>query len=210
MNLGLRAAVLGALVLGTGCDARLMPRKAELFAPWEEGLTLGYENPSLPAAQRLQERFQVRVKEARPSAAGRVVVLTTTTLTGAIDITFLQTDGGVLLGSDPDGRTRVLPKGFPDRTSQWEDRGVFHQVVGRACVTLPGVRFGEPGPAEGVWVEASPLHAAGPRTRTLYLPGIGEAETLVWKDGQWQAVFRLASRGFTDLPVIHNHGVAHE
>ena len=213
MKLGVPAAVLCALVLGTGCDQKLMPRKAAFFAPWEEGLTLGYENPGLPPAQREQERFQVRVKEARPSAAGRVVVLTTTTLTGSVDVTFLQEDGGVVLGSGPEGGIRILPRGFPDRTSQWEDRGVFHHVVGRACVSLPGVKFGEPGPVEGVWVEAMPMHALGPRTRTLYLPGVGEAETLVWKDGQWQTAFRLTSRGFSDLPATRapiHQGVAHE
>ena len=142
-----------------------------------------------------------------------VVVLTTTTLAGAVDVTFLQEDGGVSLGADPGSMTRILPKGFPDRVSQWEDRGVLHQVLGRACVTLPGVSFGSPEPVEGVWVETVPVHALGPRTRTLYLPGVGEAETLVWKDGQWQAVFRLVSRGFTDLPLARaatNQGVVHE
>lgn len=213
MKFRVLAGLTGVLLLGTGCDQQLMPHRAERYAPWEEGLTLGYERPGLPADQRQLDRFQVRVKEARLSPAGRVVVLTTTTLAGAVDVTFLQEDGGVSLGADPGSMTRILPKGFPDRVSQWEDRGVLHQVLGRACVTLPGVSFGSPEPVEGVWVETVPVHALGPRTRTLYLPGVGEAETLVWKDGQWQAVFRLVSRGFTDLPLARaatNQGVVHE
>ena len=209
MNLGVSGAALAAVLLFTGCDACLMPPRPERYAPGEEGLTLGYENPSLTAEQRRQERFQVRVKDVRPSAAGRVVVETMTTLGGSSDLTFLQSDGGVSLGAGPEGHLRILPAGFPERTSRWEDRGIYHWVVGRASVQLPGVSFGEPGPVLGVWVEAMPLHGPGPRSRTLYLPGVGEAETLVWKDGRWQCVFQLVSRGFTDVPK-HQPGVAHE
>ena len=210
MNMGSSAAALAAVLLLTGCDATLMPPKPAVYAAWEEGLTLGYENPSLPSAKRLQERFQVRVKEARPNAGGRLVVQTMTTLTGASELTFLQADGGVSLGANPEGRARILPAGFPDRTPRWEDRGIYHWVVGRACVTLPGVRFAEPGPVLGVWVEAAPLHGAGPRWRTLYLPDVGEAETLQWQNGAWQCVWRLTSRGFTDVLTTRPTGGPHE
>ena len=201
MNVGSCAAALAAILLLTGCDHCLMPPRPAVYAAWEEGLTLGYENPSLASAQRAQERFQVRVKATRPSPEGRSVVQTMTTLTGASDLTFFQEHGGVSLAAGSEGRVRVLPAGFPDRTSRWEDRGVYHWVVGRACVQLPGVRFAEPGPVEGVWVESAPMHAPGPRWRALYLPDVGQAETLLWNNGQWQCVFRLVSRGFTDSPM---------
>lgn len=196
--LPLCVALLG-LTLGSGCDRMLMPSSQVAYAPWEEGLTLGFENPNLDAGRRQEERYQVRVKTARPVASGRLVVLTTTTLSGQNDLPFLHQDGGVSLGLDGDSLVRVLPKGFPDRTSRWEDRGVFHWVVGRATVQLPGVRLAEPGGATGVWVESSPLTGVGPRRRTLYLPDIGEAETLLWENGRWVCVFRLVSRGFTDV-----------
>jgi hypothetical protein len=211
MNLGALAAALAGLVLLTGCDSYWMPQRPVEYAPWEEGLTLGYENPGLPADLRLKGRYQVRVKTSRPGPAGRVVVETTTTLTGENEATYLHAAGGVSLGSDPDGRTRILPKGFPDRTDRWEDRGIFHWVVGRAYAPFPGLRLAQEGNPLGVWVESAPVHALGPRWRTLYLPDIGEAETLVWKDGQWHSVFRLVSRGFTDAPPASlNHGVPHE
>jgi hypothetical protein len=51
----------------------------------------------------------------------------------------------------------------------------------------------------GVWVEAQP--ARGPLRRTLYLPDLGEVESLELRDGAWIAVNRLVGRGFTDLPI---------
>ena len=204
------AAALGALILATGCDQCLMPQPQEVYAPMEEGLTLGYENPSFPHHLRLSERFQVRVKEAKDVPAGRLITATTTTMGGASEVTFIQKDGGLTLGTDPAGRNRILPKGFPDRVSRWEDRGVFHYVIGRASVSFPGVRLPEPGNALGVWVESFPVHGLGPHRRTFYVPGIGEAEILVFKEGQWQSVFRLVSRGFSDLPVASGQGASHE
>ena len=194
-------AALLALVLASGCDRVLLPAAPVSYAPWEEGLTLGFENPSLPANQRQQEHFQLRVKSSKPGPAGQVVIETATTFSGQTELTYLQQEGGVILGSDPNGSLRLLPKGFPDGTSRWEDRGVFHWVVGRASVSLPGVRFEDPQSTFGVWVESAPVKGDGPRRRTLYLPDIGEAESQVWQDNHWVSVFRLVSRGFTDVPA---------
>jgi hypothetical protein len=195
------SAALAALAFSGGCDRMLMPERPAIYAPWEEGLTLGYEDPSQTGDRRLQDRFQVRVKSSRLSLAGRAVVQTTTTLTGQSELNFLLKDGGVSLGMDASSGLRVLPEGFPDRTSRWEDRNVFHWVVGRARVRLPGVRLADPDGDLGVWVESVPVNGAGPRERILYLPDIGEAEALQWRDGRWVPVFRLVSRGFTDLPA---------
>jgi hypothetical protein len=200
MKAALTSAALLALALCLGCDRMLMPERQAIYAPWEEGLTLGYENPGLKGDRRIQERYQVRVKEAKPSPLGHTGTLTTTTLTGQIDTIFVQRDGGMSVGMDPINRFRVLPEGFPDRTSRWEDRGVFHWVVGRAAAQLPDLKLSEAA-SLGVWVESAPVSGQGPHRRTLYLPDLGEAETLVWKDGHWVPVFRLVTHGFTDAPA---------
>ena len=201
MKLALLATALIALGLASGCDRMVMPEAPVVYAPWEEGLTLGYENPSLDGSRRQAERYQLRVKEARPGSGGRLVVETITTLAGQVDLAFLQREGGVSIGPDPEGRLRLLPLGFPDRTPRWEDRGTFHWVVGRATVQLPGVRFPDRQGVTGVWVESLPVAGEGPRVRTLYVPDIGQAETLLWQGGRWVCVFRLVSRGFTDAPA---------
>ncbi len=198
----LLAATIALLALA-GCDRMLMPPEPTTYAPWEEGLTLGYENPSLDGPRREQERFQVRIKESLPQAGGRLVTETNTTATGQIEMVYFQKDGGVSLGNE-EGRLRVLPKGFPDRVSRWEDRGIMHWVVGRAWVQLPGVRLADPAGATGVWVEAMPINGEGQRRRTLYLPNVGEAETLLWQGGRWVPVFRLVTRGFTDVAAKVN------
>jgi hypothetical protein len=200
MKAALPSAALLALALCLGCDRMLLPERQASYAPWEEGLTLGYENPGLTGERRIQERYQVRVKEVRPSALGHTGTLTTATRTGQVDTLFVERDGGMTVGMDPVNRFRVLPEGFPDRTSRWEDRGVFHWVVGRAMVELPGLKLPEEARL-GVWVESAPVSGQGPHRRTLYLPGIGEAETLLRKDGRWVPVFRLVTRGFTDGPA---------
>lgn len=184
------------LLAGLGCDRLVTPVPARVYAPWEDGLTLGYENPSLTPDQRVQERLQVRVKRTAFTGTGRTVVETFTTLTGAMDATFTHSRGGVTLGADPGRGVRILPEGFPDQVSRWEDRGYMHWVVGRAQVKLPGLNLPE---STGVWVETLPVGKEGLRQRTLLLPDIGEAETLIWREGAWVPVARLVSRGFTDL-----------
>jgi len=50
-------------------------------------------------------------------------------------------------------------------------------------------------------VETCRLDGRGPRQRSFFLPGIGEAETREWLDGRWVVTNRLVSRGFTDAPA---------
>jgi len=185
-----------ALALSPGCDRVLMPASHPVYAAWEEGLTLGYEDPSLEPGLRAQKRQQVRVKESRPLGAALAVTKTFTSLTGQFDAQVLQKDGGVAL--QPGGLT-LLPEGFPERVPRWEARGSFHWVVGRASAQLPGVRLPDPD-AVGIWVESIAMDGSGGRTRTFYLPDIGEAETLTWIQGRWVVTNRLSSRGFTDVP----------
>ena len=184
------------LLTALGRDRMVVPAPSQVYAPWEDGLTLGYENPSLAPEQRLQERLQVRVKRTAFTGTGRLVVETFTTLSGAMEATFSHSRGGVTLGADPARGVRILPEGFPDQVSRWEDRGTFHWVVGRAQVTLPGLKLPE---RTGVWVETLPVGKEGLRQRTLLVPDVGEVETLIWREGAWVPVARLVSRGFTDL-----------
>ena len=200
MNLASLGAALLTLAFSTGCDRVLLPAAQPVYAAWEEGLTLGFEDPSLEAALRSEKRQQVRVKESRPLGATTLAVTKTfTTLSGQWDAQVLQKDGGVMLQPDHAPGILLLPEGFPDRVSRWEARGSCNWVVGRAAVTLPGVRLADPEGTVGVWVESITLDT-GARTRTLYLPDIGEAETLTWIRGRWVTTNLLVTRGFTDVP----------
>jgi hypothetical protein len=199
MKLAVLAAAL--LALGsTGCDRMLVPVRPPVYAAREEGLTLGFEDPTLEPGLRLQKRQQVRVKRVDPAGQALAVTKTFTSLSGQWDTQVLQKDGGVLLQMDHASGILLLPEGFPDRVSRWESRGGFNWVVGRATVDLPPVHGLEPGGLVGVWVESVGLGGTGPRTRTLYLPDIGEAETLTWIQGRWVTTNLLVSRGFTDVP----------
>jgi len=198
----MKLAVAGALLVlagSAGCDRVLLPAQHPVYAAWEEGLTLGYEDPSLDSALRLQKRQQVRVKEAKPTSAGVAVTKTFTSMSGQWETQVLEKDGGVTLQVEHGPGIPLLPEGFPDRVARWSARGSFNWVVGRAGVNLPGVTLPEPS-GVGVWVESVALDGSGNRSRTLFLPDIGEAATLVWNHGRWIATNLLVSRGFTDVP----------
>jgi hypothetical protein len=102
----------------------------------------------------------------------------------------------------------LLPEGFPDRVSRWETRRSYNWVVGRAAADLPGVVFGDTAAPVGVWVESFLLDGTGRRSRTFYLPDIGEAETQAWDpaSGRWVITNRLVTRGFTDVPATATPG----
>ncbi len=192
----LRLIAPAALLLLAAC----MPqsRGQARYGPWEEGLTLAYEDPSVAQPQRSQQRLQVRVARSgfQADGSGRVV-LDYTSLQGFVTLVLHHQAGGIEMVGD-DGRVlaRLLPEGFP-RTTAWEDRGVAYQVVGRGtwdgASLLPATA-----PAVGIWVEARP--AQGPLRRTLYLPDLGEVETREFRGGAWVTTNRLVARGFTDLP----------
>jgi len=204
----MKLAPLGALLalaLSPGCDRVLMPAGHPVYAAWEEGLTLGFEDPSLEPALRAQKRQQVRVKDSRPAGAGLAVTKTFTTLTGQSETVVIQKDGGVALQTERSGGITLLPEGFPDRVARWDAHGSFNWVVGRAAVDLPGAHPAGADLPVGVWVESITLDT-GARTRTLYLPDIGEAETLTWIQGRWVVTNLLVTRGFTDMPVKKQSG----
>jgi hypothetical protein len=186
------------LLVMLACESK--PLQPVAYGPWEEGLTLAYEDPSLPAAEQRNHRLQVRVAKSRlaPGEPG-LVQLDFASGNGQFALQVRHRKGGVALVAD-DGRTlaQPLPEGFPN-IGPWEDRGTSYRVLGRG--TWEGASLLPPGAsAVGVWVEATP--SSGPRRRTLYLPNLGEVESREERQGAWITVNRLVARGFTDLPAI--------
>lgn len=189
-----------ALVLALpGCRLKRMEAPA-LYAPWEEGRTLGFEDPSLPTpeAQRAS-RFQLRVAQGLmdPTRAGLVKLTQTTLRNEPYTYTLRLDSGGVeLLGEDGKSVAWMLPKGFSEGTAPWSDarRGLHFQVLGPGAWENPAQVKGVSDPV-GIWVEAT-----GPmgRRRTLFLRGLGEVETQVWREGRWVVVNRLVDMGFLD------------
>ncbi|MCM2250716.1 MAG: hypothetical protein NDI58_09190 [Geothrix sp.] len=184
------------LLLTLACQ----PRPAQpVYGPWEEGLTLLFEDPSLPQPERMSDRLQVRVAQSSMApGAPRLVRLDLANVRGQASLSVRHQDGGIaLLGEDGHVVAQTLPPGFP-ATAAWRDRGIQFSVVGRAAwegsAILPATSE-----AVGVWVEAQPAH--GPRRRTLYLPNLGEVESLEERNGAWVCVNRLVGRGFLDLPA---------
>jgi len=185
------------LLLALACQPQA---PAPVYGPWEEGLTLAYEDPTLPQPQRAQDRLQVRVAKATMAPGQpRLVQLDLTSIRGAMTAKVQHQGGGqALLGEDDHVLSQLLPLGFPT-TSAWTERGTEFRVVGRAtwsgAALLP--RTADP---VGIWVEAKP--DKGPRRRTLYLPNFGEVESIEERGTQWVTVNRLVAQGYTDLPAI--------
>ena len=186
-----------ALLLALACQ----PRTAEpLFAPWEEGLTLAYEDPSQPQPQRFSNRLQVRVaKSSLAPGTPRQVQLDLASVRGQLSLFLRQQDGGVALVAG-DGRVlgQLLPPGFPN-TPTWTERGVEYRVIGRAAWSGAALLPTTADPV-GVWVEAR--LPDGARRRTLFLPNHGEVEVQELRGTEWVTVNRLVSRGFTDFPAL--------
>lgn len=185
-----------ALMLLLACQPRMA---APVYGPWEEGLTLTFEDPSLPQPLRSAERTQMRVSRAAltPGKPTRVQVALTSTH-GQINMQFQFENGGIAL---LDEQGQVLAQPLPVGAlplAPWVDRGVEYQIVGRAAwdgaALLP-----ETSDPVGVWLESrSPQ---GERRRTLLLPNVGEVESRLYRNGTWVTVNRLVARGFTDLPI---------
>lgn len=195
----LATACLGLLLLSTGCRWLGVAPQGKIYGAHEAGLTLHYENPELAPAARANGRIQVRVAAARDTPAGRAVRITYSSLQGELSVLYLQKDGGIFISQD--GSTPgalVYPTGFPDRTTHWTVRETKFRVLGRAAMNLPSLKLPDTADRIGVWVESE--SPKGQRQRTFLLPDIGEAETLVWREGAWVCTSRLVSRGFTDAP----------
>ena len=194
----LRQLVPAALLACLACQPQ--PTAPVVYGPWEEGLTLVYEDPSRPQPQQSEDRLQVRVAHSTMGpGAPTLVRLDLTSTRGQMGVLVRHQDGGIDL-IEENGRTlaRALPAHFPD-IDGWVDHGVEFRVLGRAA--WEGAAILPPGSDPvGVWVEArSP---EGFRRRTLYLPNLGEVESREERAGTWVVVNRLVARGFTDLPTL--------
>jgi hypothetical protein len=185
-----------ALLFIMACGPRMA---APVYGPWEEGLTLAFEDPSQPQPQRSAERLQVRVGHS-PMNPGppSLVRLDVASPRGQMSLFVQHRDGGIALVTEQ-GRilSQVLPTGFPATTS-WVERGTEYRILGRSTWEGASILPATSDPV-GVWVEARAPHGA-PR-RTLYLPNLGEVESMELRDGAWVSVNRLVARGFTDLPA---------
>jgi hypothetical protein len=190
-----------ALLVSVACDRTLSQARRTLYVPWEEGLTLIYEDTTLPPSARFQERLQRRVAASRETPLGRRVTITYSTLKSNQSFDFLQKDGGWAMMEGDTPLFRMLPEGFPDQVDRWEDRsrGTTFRVIGRAALQNPSLKLPEELDRVGIWVEMESRD--GLKRRILFLPGIGEAESQVLQDGKWLVVNQLVSRGFTDLPT---------
>ena len=186
------------LLLALACQPRAA---APVYGPWEEGLTLAFEDPTLATkTQRTTDRLQVRVaRSSMAPGAPRLVQLDLTSLRGRISLLARYQDGGIaLLSEDGSVVAQTLPPGFPETTA-WQERGVQFRVVGRAAWKGADKLLPATSDPVGVWVEARPPQ--GPRRRTLYLPNLGEVESQEERGGAWVTVNRLVARGFVDLPA---------
>jgi hypothetical protein len=182
------------------CQPR--PSSPTVFAPWEEGLTLAYEDPSLPQPLRSERRLQIRVAHSDLSLGGPSLIhLDLTSLRGQLSMLVRPRDGGSELVEEG-GRiiATVLPAHFPNLTA-WVDHGVEFRVLGRGAWEGAAILPSGSDPV-GVWVEARAPQ--GIHRRTLYLPNLGEVEAREERNGTWVIVNLLVARGFTDLPVIQH------
>ncbi len=198
-----RWAFAGALLLCTAC--RPDATGPGIYVPFEEGLTLVYENPSLATTEaREGSRFQIRVHKGLmdPKVPGRIE-LTRNTLHSSETSFFDLEEGGVAVVDAQGVRgSWVLPKGFPGVTT-WSDpkTGLQGRVLGRARWNNDVIRRAaqehliDP---TGVWVE---MEQGGVKRRALYLQGLGEVESQAWSKDHWETVSRLVGRQFTDLPA---------
>lgn len=173
----------------------------ELFASAETGLTLAFENPSLPQPRRSQERLQVRIAKVEQENQKLLVTKTFTTFEGQMDVLFAYENGGVSLMRDAKNAALVvLPPHFPN-VRAWEERGRRYHVEGRAAMPETGLRLPETMNRVGVWVGSESVDGKGPSRRSFFLPKLGEVETQEFQAGRWVVVNRLFSYGFADLPL---------
>jgi len=194
-------AAIGLLMLA-GCDGAFTKARKTVYAPTEEGLTLIYEDMTLPSAQRFQERLQRRISASSDTPAGRRVTITYTTFKNNFSADFVSKDGGWTLMRGDKPVATMLPEGFPDRVSHWEDpeRGTTFRVVARGAIQNPNLQLPEDFDRIGIWVEME--SRTGLRQRIFYLPRVGETESRILKDGVWVLNQQLVSRGFTDAPPV--------
>ena len=196
------ALVSVSLLASQACDRYVAQAKKTVFVPWEEGLTLIYENPVESPSKGTQGRLQVRVASSKEAPEGRTIGITYTTFQGQMNADFLNKEGGWVLKTAGKSFT-ILPEGFPDRVNTWGDpnRGMTCRIIGRASLMNSDLKLPDDFDRTGIWVESESMQ--GTKSRTFFLPNIGEVQrTELNKDGQWVLVNQLVSRGFTDAPVV--------
>jgi hypothetical protein len=198
------AVLLAAL---PGC--RPATATAERFEAWEEGMTMIFENPTLPdaspASQRFHERYQKQVVRSVEAGGERRVGTQFTTFQGQQVVSLVLRDGGVQF-QDAQGRAAmILPQGFPERTSSWTSGDYRMKVLGRARWDRDKPVFPAIRPPEGVWVEGEPL-GAGTRTRVFYLPDFGEVEKREWRGGSWVTTNLMVGFSFQEVPRPKERG----
>ena len=193
-RIGIAAALFAS---GLACE-RTDPN--QLFAPAEAGLTLAYENPSLPQPRRTQERLQVRIAKIEQDDKKWLVTKTFTTFGGQMDVLFAYENGGVSLMRDAKTIALVvLPAHFPN-VKPWEERGRRNRVEGRAAMPETALKLPDTTSRIGVWVASEAVDGKGPKRRSFFLPRLGEIETQELQAGKWVTVNQLFSYGFSDLP----------
>jgi hypothetical protein len=201
-----RRLALPALLLLAACKPLPeLPGASLPYAQTEEGHTLVYVDPQLQGAEQVDQRLQVRVAKVTHEADGGLVVEKEAIrgLQRPFKSVVRVARGGVALLDDKGkAAIQILPEGFPDRAASWATQGTTYQVVGRGAwsgaALLP--RTSDP---VGVWVESRPPR--GPRSRSLFLKGFGEVETLEARpDGSWVCVNRLQQQSFLDVPSDPN------
>jgi hypothetical protein len=175
-----------------------------IYAATRKGLTMLFENPSLDAETRAQSRYQLVVRDAVQTPQGLEVTASIASLQSTGTAVYLcLKDGGIYMyAADRERATVMLPPGFPFETKAWQTAGVNYRVMGRANADIPSVKLPNP---IGIWVESVPAQshpqAQGDGIkRVLMLPGIGEAETRVFRNGSWVAINRLVGLGYAEGP----------
>jgi len=188
-------AISGLLLLSVlGCDRA----KAPAYGPTEAGLVLGYENPSLPENQRINERVQLRVDSTAQVEGGLDVRMTLSTLRGQVPQRLFFRRGGLAVWDGKAILQTVLPEGFP-QVQRWEGKDTFSRVLGRSTAEA-SIPLSPGSDRTGYWVETQDKVNPGVRARTCFVPEVGVVETRVWQDGQWVTIQRLSSRMFADAP----------
>jgi len=192
-------AVPGFVLLSLiACDRPQAPRNAQVFGPSEAGLVLGYENPNLPEAERLNERVQLRVDATNAVEGGLDIQATLSSLHSQVPQRLFLRRGGVAVWDGKMIIQTMLPEGFP-QVQAWEGKETVSRQVGRAQAEA-GIPLPPGSDRIGYWVETQDKAQPDVKIRCLFVADIGLVETRIWKDGKWIQVQRLASRMFTDTP----------
>lgn len=178
---------------------------SQIYNAWEDGLTLVFENATLSNSNACTKKQQVvRVERAISTPMGLVVIQAISSPRGMRTVV-VNKNGGVATCTDSSCNNAILlPDGFPDTVTQWGSDKSFSRIVGRATTRLPGVHLVDDFNNTGIWVETIHLDQENSRTRTLYLPNIGEVETMLWDHNKrcWTTTRRLIYMSFTDASIL--------